>query len=344
MDSVVAVILAAGRGSRMHSDTIKVLHPLVGRPMIEHVIGSLRDAGIRRVILVVGYQADHVRRQVEEANFDQINVEFAVQKDQLGTGHAVMQAEDLLRGHRGHVIVTYGDTPLYRSETYGDLLRSHIDRGLHATVLSANFSDPAGYGRIVRDEHTNDFKEIVEQSEITSPRIEEITEINTGTYVFTTPRLFDLLHGIGNNNAQGEYFLPDTLKLLLGSGDKVGLHVLADAEEALGINDRTQLAHAEKVMRERVLTRMMESGVTIIDPESTHIDPQVSIKPDTVIRPFTVISGNTSIGAKCDIGPHAVVTDATVGHHVIIGPFVELGPDAHVAPYAKINRIHSGED
>lgn len=318
MEAVAAVILAAGLGTRMRSRLVKVLHPLAGRPMLAHVIDAVREAGVRRVVVVVGHQAEAVRKAIGE------DVEYVVQEVQLGTGHAVMQAARLLGGFEGTILVTYGDTPLYRSETYRRLIEEHQRSGAKATLLSAVVDDPTGYGRVVRDA-SGAFSSVIEERDIQSDAIRSIKEINTGSYCFESPLVFEMLAMVRNDNEQGEYYLPDVLALLHERGLPVGIVTLDDPAEALGINDRKQLAAAERVVRERVLNRLMESGVTIVDPGSTYIHPTVRIGKDTTIFPFTVIEGDTEIGEACEIGPHAHLRDATVGSGAVIRGAVVVG-------------------
>jgi len=347
MSNVTAVILAAGMGTRMKSDLVKVLHPLAGKPMIEHVIDAVRAAGVDRCIVVVGHQADRVKETVKRP------VEFVVQAEQLGTGHAVMQAEEALAGFDGLVLVTYGDTPLYTPETYRALIENHRRSGAKATLLSTFLENPRGYGRVIR-EQDGGFSKIVEQKDIDSPAIESVKEINTGTYCFDARALFQALRKVRNDNQQGEYYLPDVLKVLRDQGETVAIDVLADASEALGINDRRQLAEAEAVLNRRTLDRLMESGVTIVDPASTYIHCTVAIGRDTVIYPFTCIEGGTVIGEGCRIGPGARIVDSKLGNSVTIdassvyestvkdgasiGPHVFVPPGSEVREGKRIDR------
>lgn len=307
--------------------------------MLTYPIDALKEAGVGRVIVVVGHQAERVRSQIQE------DVEYVVQREQLGTAHAVGQTAELLKGFKGTVVVTYGDTPLYRAETYERFITEHQREGAVATVMSTMVPEPYGYGRIVRND-VGGFDSIVEQKEITSPEIEGIQEINTGTYAFASEALFDALQSVTNDNQQGEYYLPDALAILHARGEAVRVHVLADSVEALGINDRTQLAQAEEVMRQRTLMRLMESGVTVIDPQSTYVHPAVDVGADTVIHPFSSLEGTTRVGERCTIGPHArlvdseVASDATVhasfatqstiGTGAVVGPFANLSPGSRI--------------
>lgn len=338
----------------MRSELVKVLHPLGGRPMLEHVIDSLHLAGVPRIVVVVGHQAGEVQDEIEA------DVEYVVQEQQLGTAHAVLQAKEHFAGYDGPLIVTYGDTPLYRPETYRRLIQSHLESGAQATVLSTFLDDPTGYGRVVREKEEGPFREIVEEKDISSEAIRAIREINTGTYCFDARRLFEVLGDVSNANRQGEYYLPDVLPLIGRRGGRVAVEVLADATEALGINDRRQLAEAEAVLRRRVLDRLMESGVTIVDPQSTHIHATVRIGRDTTIHPFTVIEGETTIGSGCEIGPHTQIRDATIGDGAVIdtaviigstigeraavGPYTHLRPGSHVADDQRVGFAQIGKD
>lgn len=337
--AVAGVILAAGMGTRMRSQLVKVLHPLGGKPMLTYPIEALRQAEVSRIIIVVGHQADRVRATVGEG------VEYVVQEEQLGTGHAVAQTAQLLSDFDGLVLVTYGDTPLYRWESYAEFIQAHRDSGAVASVMSTHVDDPRGYGRIVRDEK-GEFSSIVEQRDITSPQIDAIQEINTGTYCFYAPALFDALGSVTNDNEQGEYYLPDVLAILHKRRESVRIHVLGDPVEALGINDRSQLAFAEGIVKRRTLEALMTNGVTVIDPDSTYVHPSVSVGPDTVIHPFTSLEGTTRIGKGCQIGPHVRIVDSIVGDDVmiqssyvqesridsagVVGPFANLLPGSHI--------------
>lgn len=322
--------------------------------MLEHVIKSVRDAGVDRIVVVVGHQGGLVQQRLGA------QVEYVTQHEQLGTGHAVMQTAPLLRDHVGHILITYGDTPLYLPTTYQTFIETHLKNQASATVLSAHIDDPRGYGRIVRDPSSGQFQAIVEQKDITSETIERITEINTGTYCFASPLLFEMLTQINNDNQQGEYYLPDVLTLLVQQGHPVGIHVLDDPNEAKGINDRRQLAEAEAVINNRTLERMMESGVTIVDPRTTVIHPDVDISPDTVIYPFTAVRGKTVIGSGCQVGPHAVIDDSTleeavtvegavvkssyIGKGSFVESFVSLRPGTRIEPGRHVLAPNARED
>ncbi|MBO2521107.1 MAG: UDP-N-acetylglucosamine diphosphorylase/glucosamine-1-phosphate N-acetyltransferase [Firmicutes bacterium] len=353
VEAVAAVILAAGLGTRMRSRLVKVLHPLAGRPMLAHVIEAVRQAGVPRVVVVVGHQQEAVRRAIGDG------VEYAVQEQQLGTGHAVMQAASRLGRHEGTILVTCGDTPLYRPETFRKLIQEHLKSGAKATLLSTVVEDPRGYGRVVRDA-AGRLEAVVEERDISSDQVRAIKEINTGTYCFESPLLFEMLALLRNDNQQGEYYLPDTLRLLRERGHAVGVSRLEDPVEAMGVNDRCQLAAAEKALRARVLQRLMESGVTVVDPDTTYIHPTVKIGRDTTILPFTVIEGATEIGEGCRIGPGAHIRDAAIEdgaviHNAVIvasrvaegatvEPFVYLRPGSEVGPGARVQALITRKD
>lgn len=353
MKEVAAVILAAGMGTRMRSRLVKVLHPLAGRPMLTRVIEAVKAAGVSRIVVVVGHQAEEVKKAIGDG------VEYALQKEQLGTGHAVMQTAELLRGHRGTVLVTYGDTPLYRAESYRRLIDEHVSSKAEATLLSTFVDDPTGYGRVIRSAD-GDFAGVVEERDIDADHVRAIREINTGSYCFNSPLLFEMLSQVKNENQQGEYYLPDVLGLLLQAGKRVGIFVLSDSSETLGINDRRQLAVAEEVIRRRTLEQLMQSGVTIVDPQSTYIHPEARIGRDTTIHPFTCIYGESVIGEGCQIGPHAqlrnaklgdrvtidhaVVVESVVGDGIRIEPFVKLGPGARVVADSSAQALTTRKD
>jgi len=242
---LVAIVLAAGAGKRMQSDLAKVLHPALGRTMLDHVLDAVAGAGVRRSVVVIGHQAESVRRAVASRG-----VEFAVQSEQLGTGHAVQQAEPVLRGVQGTALVLCGDTPLLTPETLHDLLVTHVNAGAAATVLSALVEDPTGYGRVVRDA-AGAVLRIVEHKDATEAE-RRVREINSGLFAFSVADLFAALRQVRADNAQGEYYLTDTLEILLRMGKRVAAHPCKDAREVQGVNTPEQLRAAEAVLQERV--------------------------------------------------------------------------------------------
>jgi bifunctional UDP-N-acetylglucosamine pyrophosphorylase/glucosamine-1-phosphate N-acetyltransferase len=307
MEQAAAIILAAGQGSRMHSKKAKVLHKLAGLEMVNHAVRSVRMASFDPIIVVVGYQADQVKAVLD-------GVSLAEQKEQLGTGHAVDQCRGLLENFEGPVLVTYGDTPLFRSTTFQSLLEYHNQTGASATIVTALFDDPTGYGRIIRSE-SGEVLGVVEQKDA-SEQQRQIKEINTGTYCFDSSLLFHYLTQITPTNAQAEYYLPDVLPLMLKDGHKIDGFILDDASESMGINDRIQLAEAEATLRDRICRHWQKMGVTIVDPETTWIEWDCHIGQDTIIYPGSIIQSGTTIGQDCIIGPNCRLSAAQIADGV----------------------------
>ncbi len=347
MTNTYAVVLAAGQGTRMKSDLYKVLHPVCGKPMVEHVIDHIRGLGIDQIVTIVGHGAETVEETLGG------KCEYALQEEQLGTAHAVQQAERLIGDLDGTTIVVCGDTPLIRSETMEALIAHHNESGAKATILTANADDPTGYGRIIRGESGQVLRN-VEQKDAT-PEEQKVTEINTGTYCFDNRMLFETLKKVKNNNAQGEYYLPDVVGILQSESALVSAYVTGDFSETLGINDRVVLAEAESVMRRRIAEKHMRNGVTIISPENTYISAAAEIGRDTVLQPGTMIEGHTVIGGKCVIGPNSQIVDSvigdnttvhssivlssTIGSATAIGPFAHIRPDSNLGNGVKIGNF-----
>ncbi len=304
MANLTAVILAAGKGTRMKSKLPKVLHKVGGHPMLEHVMDAAEAAGCRDNVVVIGHGAELVRELVGS------RARIALQAEQLGTGHAVLQAADTLKDFAGTVMILCGDTPLLEAEELKKFYAEHVKSGAAATVMSAMMEDPFGYGRILRDDN-GDVAGIVEQKDASEEQ-KLIKEINTGNYCVEAPLLFEVLRTLGNNNAQGEYYLTDVLAKLRAMGKKVGGVVTADSEMIMGVNSRRQLAEAESVMRRRILEKLMDEGVTVMDPASTFIEKSVKIAPDTIIYPYTWLQGETVIGEDCEIGPNVRLENVKV--------------------------------
>src|SRR5690625_3830351 len=270
-----AIVLAAGQGTRMKSSLYKVLHPILGVPMIEYVLSNLQVAKLEQLITVVGHGAETVKQTIGSRS------EFVLQAEQLGTAHAVMQAEPLLANKKGTTIVVCGDTPLIKAETFEKLFTHHEQTKAKATILTTTITNPAGYGRIVRNE-AGHVERIVEEKDATDAE-REINEINTGTYCFDNESLFSALKEVNNDNAQGEYYLPDVIEILQIRSEKITAYVTNDSDETIGINDRVALVEAEQVMKRRINKTHVLKGVTITDPEQTYIGPYVTIDPDVII-------------------------------------------------------------
>jgi bifunctional UDP-N-acetylglucosamine pyrophosphorylase / glucosamine-1-phosphate N-acetyltransferase len=340
MDSLAIIVLAAGKGTRMKSDTAKVLHPVGGLPMLFYPLKTAQKFSPQKLVVVVGHQAGRV-----EELFAGGNIVFVRQEQQLGSGHAVAVTEELLTGFSGTVLIMCGDVPLIRMETIERLLAGHWQRAATVSVLTVNLDDPDGYGRVVRDT-AGALQRIVEHRDATEEQ-RRIREINTGIYCCKASFLYAALKKIGNNNDQGEYYLPDIIALAVTEG-KPALAVLTnDFQEVKGINDRIDLAEAERVMRQRILARHMRDGVSIIDPASTYIEYSVSIGADTVIYPNASIRGKSAIGGNCTIDMNCTIIDSTIGSRVHIKPDcvidesrvgddVTIGPFAHLRPQTVV--------
>lgn len=340
-----AIILAAGKGTRMRSKLYKVLHKVCGKTMVEHVVGQLEKADIENIITIVGFGAEKVEEVVGD------RTKFALQNEQLGTGHAVMQAKDLLADEDGETIVVSGDTPLFTADTFKKLFEYHEQRHAAATILTSVAPDPTGYGRIVRND-VGIVERIVEQKDAT-PEEQAIHEINTGVYCFDNKKLFAALKNINNDNAQGEYYLTDVIEILKNEQEIVTAYKMSDFDESMGVNDRVALACANKIMRKRINTKLMESGVTMLDPETTYIDDGVQIGQDTVIEGGVVIKGKTTIDNGCYISAHSRIEDSTIHDGVTITSSTlqeaemhdgsDIGPNSHLRPAAEIGKnVHIG--
>ncbi|MDA8335657.1 MAG: bifunctional UDP-N-acetylglucosamine diphosphorylase/glucosamine-1-phosphate N-acetyltransferase GlmU [Peptococcaceae bacterium] len=341
---LAAVILAAGQGTRMKSALPKVLHPVAGRPMIEYVLDAVRGAGADRVIVVVGYEAGAVEALLTD------RVEAVRQPEQLGTGHAVLQAGPLLTGYDGDILVLCGDTPLVTAEDLLTLVRAHRGAKVAATVLTAELSKPEGYGRIIRDAGGG-VTGIVEQKDA-GPAELAVREVNSGIYCFAAGALFDALAELTPDNAQGEYYLTDCVRRLKEAGQGVFAVRIPVATRISGINTRVQLARVEALMRREIVERLMLSGVTVPDPSSIFIDAGVRVGRDSVVYPFTFLEGQTVVGERCRIGPGARLVDATLADGVevqyavvkgsslasgvTVGPFAYIRPDCAIGEGVKV--------
>jgi bifunctional UDP-N-acetylglucosamine pyrophosphorylase / glucosamine-1-phosphate N-acetyltransferase len=350
--SVTVVVLAAGKGVRMNSRIPKVLHPVAGRPMLLWSMAAARALDPERTLVVTNPAQDGVQAALNG------EAQTVSQAQQLGTGHALAQVS---AAHRtpGPVVVIYADAPLLRGETLRGLLAEHEKSGAAVTLLTATLDDPRGYGRIVRARN-GVFRDIVEEKDASDEQ-RALTEVNTGVYVFSGRELWPALLKLENKNRAGEYYLTDIVRLIKGKVKTVPVH---DGDEILGINDRRQLAQADRVMRQRILDRLMTDGVTITDPATTFIDADVQVGRDTVVLPFSLISGESSIGEDCVIGPFTQVNDSVIGDScrierahidkstlatsVHVGPFSRLRPGSvlddgvRVGTHAEIKNSHIG--
>lgn len=339
-----AVVLAAGQGTRMKSKLYKVLHPVCGKPMVQHIVDRLKALEIDEIVVVVGHGAGQVKEQLGES------VQYAFQEKQLGTAHAVMMSTEMLQEKQGITVVVTGDTPLIKEETLKRLMEQHIQSGASATILTTVLDDPTGYGRIIRQQDGS-VQRIVEHKDA-SEEERHVQEINTGIFCFDNQKLFTALGQVNNNNVQGEYYLPDVIEILKGQDEVISAYLTADAEDGMGVNDRVQLSQAEQILRKRINEQHMRGGVTIIDPNSTYIEADVVIGADTVLQPGTFLRGKTVIGEDCVIGPQADLKDITVENGVTIqysvisqsqirkeatiGPFAYIRPNSEVGEKAKV--------
>ncbi len=347
MNDICALILAAGMGTRMKSSLPKVLHQVNGISMIEQVIRICREAGCQDVAAITGFQSDVVRKAVRDG------VSYIEQKEQLGTGHAVMQAADYLQNRTGYVLVICGDTPLLRAETIRSLIEECQETKAAAAILTAIMGDPFGYGRVLRDD-AGHMTRIVEQKDGTPEEL-ALREINTGTYCFEISSLLSALPKLNCQNAQGEYYLTDVFEILIREGHIVLPIAASDPNETMGVNSRAQLAAASAILRRQKAEDLMAAGVTLIDPAAVYIEQDVEIGRDTVIYPGTILQGATVIGEGCVIGPDTQLTnvrcgngnklnrvyahDCTMGDNNEIGPFVHLRPDTTLRDGVKIGNF-----
>lgn len=339
-----SVILAAGMGTRMKSKMPKVLHTVCGKPLSKWVIDASKAAGADKVCAVVGHKAETVKEVLGDV------CEFALQTEQKGTGHAVMQAIDVIKNSKGEVVILNGDTPLITAETINKAIEYHKNNDNQATVITAILDDATGYGRIVRDNDGSVLK-IVEQKDA-SEEEKKINEVNSGMYVFDAQSLVYALDKITPNNAQGEYYLTDTLEILLSAGKKIGGYAISDNDEIRGINDRVQLNEAEKIMQKRINEYHMRNGVTMRNPESVYIEDGVEIGNDTEICQNVTIKSGTKIGSDCVIGSgsmldravihdgvdvlSSVILESEVDEGTHVGPFAYIRPNCHVGKEVKV--------
>lgn len=306
-----AIILAAGKGTRMNSldpDHSKVSYPILGKPIINYVIDALKPLGFKKKVVVVGFGGEVTKSLVEK------ECDVVWQKEILGTGHAVMQTAPLLKELDGEALIIYGDTPLVTPETITKILHIHEKERNDLTVVSSILPNATGYGRLIREEKSNLLKSIREETDCSEYEL-GITEANTGICVINNKVLFDYLPKLDNNNARKLFYLSQLVELLNKDKLQIGSFVVEDMAEVLGINDRIQLSFAAKVMRRRVNNQIMLSGVSMEDPESTYISPDVSIGKDTVILANTTIKGNCFIGNANLIGPNTVLENVNVGNN-----------------------------
>ena len=340
-----AIILAAGKGTRMKSKYPKVIHKVCGKEMVNHVIDVSKKSGVKDIVAILGHGCDVVKEKLPTDTM------IAMQTEQLGTGHAVKMAKDYIKDE-DTIVVLCGDTPLIKEETLKRLFDYHLENGYHTTVLTTEVDNPTGYGRIIRDEN-QDLLKIVEQKDANEEE-KLVKEINSGIYCFNGNSLRESLDLLDNNNAQGEYYLTDTIQIMRNKGLKVGAYNGSTIEELMGVNSRVELSRAEDIMRKRINETHMVNGVTIIDTNSTYIEADVQIGNDTIVYPGTMLRGNTIIGSNCIIGMNSNITNSKIGDYTeienstiidsIVGENTNIGPYAYLRPNSNIgNNVKIGD-
>lgn len=359
MQELGVILLAAGQGTRMKSALPKVLHPLAGRPLFIHALGTAQRLLPARVAIVIGHGADLVRQA-----HNGTNVTWAIQDKQLGTGHAVICAKEVFDRFSGEVLILSGDVPLIKEATLRAMVAQHRSRQAAVTLLTAALDRPQGYGRVMRDA-SGKVTGIVEEKDASDSE-RQIREVNAGIYVVSSAFLFAALGAVNNDNRQGEYYLPDIVAIGLAQGKTIETVQVADAREMMGVNTREELAFMEKSLRESINRQWMLAGVTLKDPDTTYIDAGVTIGKDTVIGPNTQLRGKTIIGERCQIDGTAFLTDVEiaddvqlkfsvmltacrVGGGAIVGPFAqlrpgtELGRNVHIGNFVEAKAAHIGD-
>lgn len=332
-----AIILAAGKGTRMKSKHPKVVHKVCGKEMVNHVIDVSKKSGVQDVIVILGHGSETVKESIPSDS------QTVMQTEQLGTGHAVKMAKECINDN-DTIVVLCGDTPLVQEDTLKRLFAYHIEKGYTATVLTTKVDNPNGYGRIIRD-NNEDLLKIVEQKDA-SEEEKLVNEINSGIYCFDGKHLRESLDLIDNNNAQCEYYLTDTIKIMRDRGQKVGAYDGSTIEELMGVNSRVELSKAEEIMRNRINNYHMLNGVTIIDINSTYIESDVEIGNDTIVYPGVILKGDTKIGSNCIIGMNSSITNSKIGDYTevenstivnsIVGENTNIGPYAYLRPNSNI--------
>ncbi|WP_105957356.1 bifunctional UDP-N-acetylglucosamine diphosphorylase/glucosamine-1-phosphate N-acetyltransferase GlmU [Apilactobacillus quenuiae] len=345
MNTRNTIILAAGKGTRMKSELYKVLHKVCGRTMVDCVLTQVEQINMDNVVTVVGYGAESVEEQLGKRS------QYVLQEKQLGTGDAVKKTAPILGNLEGSTMVVSGDTPLFKADTFKKLFDYHEESNAVATVLTSKAPNPFGYGRVIRDSEGN-VNKIVEQKDASEAE-KKIDEINTGVYVFDNKELFNALSQVNNNNAQGEYYLPDVIGIFQEQDKKIGAYQMDDFNESMGVNDRIALSNANQVMQKRINEAHMANGVSMINPDNTYIDFDVKIGQDTIIEPGVKIHGNTKIGQNCKIGANSEIHDCVIHDGVTITSSYlqesemmegsDIGPYSHLRPHAIIGKnVHLG--
>ncbi len=347
--SLAVIVLAAGMGKRMKSEIPKVLHPLLGRPMLSYVLDSVESLSPRKTVVVVGHGSEEVRRFSGSKK-----ISYVTQSNQLGTGHAAKCASSELKNFKGNILILNGDYPLITSGTLKKFIIGHDKKKADLSILTALVDDPTGYGRIRRNDK-NKVTGIVEEKDASKDE-KLIDEINSGTYCVKSSFLWDALKKVNTINRQKEYYLTDIVEQAHKSSIRINASVVTDSDEVMGVNDRSELSYVESLLKWRTNEKLMKSGVTMIDPETSYISPLVKIGRDTTIYPNTFIYGSTQIGRNCVIGPSTWIEDSKLGNsitiksscyitsaiiknNVIVGPFAHIRPEVVIMDGAKIGNF-----
>ena len=323
---LACIVMAGGKGTRMRSALPKVLHPIWGRPLLGWVIAAVREAGAERVVVVVPPDATEAVAAVAG------DAETVIQHDQLGTGDAVRCAMPPLEGFAGDVLIVSGDTPLLTAELLGGLVDAHVAEGAAATAATFQIDQPGSYGRVIRDAAGI---RIVEAKDATPAEL-EVDEVNAGLYVFDADALRPALAGLTNDNAQGEYYLPDVVPAIAAAGGRASASLVADASLLLGVNTRVELAEAAQIIRNRIIEQHLLAGAGIVDPATTYIDADVELEADCIVHPYTILRGRTRLAAGAEAGPHSVLTDSVLESDAQAGPFAHLRAGTHLHAGARV--------
>jgi len=324
IEDIVAVVLAAGRGTRMKSEMLKAMVPLCGLPLIRHIVDALKASGIKRIVVVTGYKKELLEKALDGL------ADTVHQKTLLGSGDAAKTAMAKLKNFKGHVLIVPGDVPLFKPETITSLVERHKRGRSDCTLLTIFLSNPGEYGRIFRS-ITGSIEKIIEKEDLAENQ-SRINEINTGLYCFKAKALCDALEGVKKNSKKGEYFLTDTIEILHEKGCKIDSLLSNNTDEMLGVNSQQDYSRATQIMKNRILDRLMSSGVTVVDPASTSIDKNVKIMPDTIVYPHTTIEKDVNIAGRCKVGPYAHLREG-----------VQLDEGAEVGNFAELVRTRVGE-
>lgn len=328
-----SIILSAGKGTRMKSEKPKVIQPVLGYEMVNHVLKALSEAGVTKNTLVVGYKKEEVLASIDS----RFNYDYAVQTEQLGTGHAVLVTKDQLAAESGITIVTSGDTPLVTSDTFKSLVAYMSEKNSDLVVLTTKYDDPTGYGRIVRNPDGS-LQKIVEQKDA-DPATLALNEVNTGVYAFDNQKLFKYIEMISNDNAQNEYYLTDLIELFKAGNEQVDAFCTLDNEQVVGVNDLIALEQVNTILRKRINREHMLAGVQIINSDSTFIGPNVEIEAGTIIYPGNVLLGNTKVGSNTVLKPNNTIEDSVIGSNTTVGPMAYLRNEAVVGDNCRIGNF-----